>query len=429
MPDNSRTPHARSAAVKVLMDCLEKGLPLHNLPSHGSMRALSIADRSLAAEIIYGVLRNLLRCDFLIKCHVNTAFSHLDPAILWILRISVYQLDFMSAPEYAIVDDAVRLARYFGKPAAAGFVNGVLRSFLRKRDSLPTGNSISSLSIRYSHPGWLVKRYLSRYGIKTTKKMMSRNNLPPESYLRINPAKISQDDFCRNLDKEDIPYDLYPEMPNCLKIRRRGFNRHPLYSEGYCFYMDYGSQMVAAGIKAEPGMRIGDFCAAPGGKSFILSSCVLPGGMVIAGDVSRPRLFQMTKRMKLYGIDNCSLVCADLELSSPPARDLDVILLDVPCSGLGTIRSNPDIRWLFKEEDLLKQQARQSAILKNGFASLAKGRKLFYSSCSTEPEENEEVIMGLLQDEPAAELLGEPFYTLVGQDEGEGFFMAVIRRS
>ena len=429
MPDNSRTPQARSAAVKVLIDCLEKGRPMHNLPSHGSMRDLSIVDRGLAGEIIYGVLRNLLRCDFLIKCHAKTAFSRLDHEILWILRISVYQLDFMSAPEYAVVDDAVRLARYFGKPAAAGFVNGVLRSFLRQREALPSGNSISSLSIRYSHPEWLVRRYLSRYGIKNAKKRMGRNNLPPESYLRINPAKISQADFCRNLEKEDIPYDLYPEIPNCLKIRRRGFNRHPLYSEGYCFYMDYGSQMVAAGIKAEPGMRIGDFCAAPGGKSFILSSCVGPGGMVLAADISRPRLFQMAERMELYEIGNCSLVCADLESSVPPARGLDVILLDVPCSGLGTIRSNPDIRWLFKEEDILKQRVRQSAILRNGFASLAKGRKLFYTSCSTEPEENDEVITGLLQDEPAAELVGEPFYTLAGQDEGEGFFMAVIRRS
>ncbi len=175
-------------------------------------------------------------------------------------------------------------------------------------------------------------------------------------------------------------------------------------------------------------MKIGDFCAAPGGKSFILASRTGPEGSVIAADVSRPRLLQMRKRMSLYGIDNCGLVCADLQRSSPPVAPLDSVLLDVPCSGLGTIRSNPDIRWLFKEENLLQQQLRQSAILRNGFRALAKGRKLFYTSCSTEPEENEEVISRFLRDETSAELEGEPFYTHADHDEGEGFFMAVIKR-
>ncbi|MFH1964935.1 MAG: hypothetical protein ABIJ42_05275, partial [Acidobacteriota bacterium] len=153
------------------------------------------------------------------------------------------------------------------------------------------------------------------------------------------------------------------------------------------------------------------------------------GGSVIAGDISMNRLLQMKKRIKLYGIDNCSLICADVEASAPVARGLDAILLDVPCSGLGTIRSNPDIRWLFKEENLPTQKARQSAILRNGFQALGKGRNLFYTSCSTEPEENEEVIRELLLDESAAELMGEPYYTLADQDEGEGFFIAVIRRA
>jgi len=187
--------------------------------------------------------------------------------------------------------------------------------------------------------------------------------------------------------------------------------------------------MIASAVEAEPGMKIGDFCAAPGGKSFILSDRTGPGGIVLAADISRPRLRQMKLRMFHYGIGNCSMVCADMESSAPPARGLDRILLDVPCSGLGTIRSNPDIRWLFKEENLLKHKARQLLILRNGFYALEKGKKLFYTSCSTEPEENEQVIEAFLQAEPAAELLGEPLYTLADQDEGEGFFMAALKRS
>ncbi len=429
MPDNTRVPPARAAAVKVLMECIGQGKPLHNLSAHPLMRVLSIADRSLASEIIYGVLRNLLRCDYLIRRHSETRFSRIDPEVLWIIRIAVYQLEFMSAPDYAVVDDAVRLTRHLGRSSASGFVNGVLRSFLRRRHPLPPGNSVSSLAVRYSHPEWLVRRYVSRFGVKRARKIMTVNNRVPESYLRINTAVITPDEFSLELDREGISHEFFPSVPGCFKIGRRGFNRHRLYREGYCFYMDYGSQLVAARVEAEPGMKIGDFCAAPGGKSFILSARTGPGGMVFASDISLPRLLQMKQRMAFYRINNCSLVRADLESSPPPCRGLDVSLLDVPCSGLGTVRSNPDIRWLFKEDDLLKMQSRQAAVLGNCFKLLERGRKIYYSTCSTEPEENEDVIAGLLLDEPSAELEGEPFYTLAGQDEGEGFFMAVIRKA
>jgi len=332
-------------------------------------------------------------------------------------------------PEYAVVDEAVELTRFLGKSSAAGFVNGVLRSFLRQRHPLPAGNSLSSLSIRYSHPRWLVRRYISRYGLKAARKLMARNNLPPDSCLRINTVRISTDDFLRRLEAEEIPYTLLPDLPACLKVGARGFNRHRLYTEGYSFYMNHGSQKVAAAVEVEPGMRIGDFCAAPGGKSFILASRTGPGGLVLALDVSRSRLLQMKQRMELYGVGNCLLGCADLEKAGPPARGLDAVLLDVPCSGIGTIRSNPDIRWIFREEDLPRQQARQAAILRNGFRCLDRKQKLFYTTCSTEPEENEEVIRGFLRDEPGAELAGEPFHTLSYQDHGEGFFVAAIRRT
>ena len=428
MPDNSRSPQARAAAVEVLMNCIDQGRPLYNLPDNRAMKNLSIADRALASEIIYGTLRNLLRCDYLINSHSKTSLDRLDPEILWILRISVYQLDFMSVPEYAIVDDAVRLARSFGKSSASGFVNGILRGFLRNRYPLPTGNSISALSTRYSHPQWLVKRYVTRYGAKASKKIMKRNNQAPDSFIRINTGRISVEDFCRRLESEGIPFDLFPDLRGCLKIRQRGFNRHKLYLEGFCFYMDYGSQMVAERVGVEPGMKVGDLCAAPGGKSFIFSDRAGAAGLVLAADRSRPRLRQMQRRMRHYRIDNCSLICADLELSVPPARGLDRILLDVPCSGLGTIRSNPDIRWLFKEEDLLRHKERQFTILQNGFKILEKGKKLFYTSCSTEPEENELVIRDFLQSEPGASLEDEPLRTLSAQDEGEGFFMAGLLR-
>ena len=219
MPDNTRVSPARAAAVRILMDCLEGKRPIHNLPSHQWFRNLEGPDIGLASEIIYGVLRNLLRCEYLVQCHTDTDLARLDPEVVTILRASVYQLDFMAVPEYAVVDEAVELTRFLGKSSAAGFVNGVLRSFLRQRHPLPAGNSLSSLSIRYSHPRWLVRRYISRYGLKAARKLMARNNLPPDSCLRINTVRISTDDFLRRLEAEEIPYTLLPDLPGRRPLR------------------------------------------------------------------------------------------------------------------------------------------------------------------------------------------------------------------
>lgn len=428
MAENTAISPSRLAAVRVLMDSLGRGQPLHNFPAHPCVVSLGIQDKTSASEIVYGVLRNLLRLDYLVKSHSNTKFERIDPEVLWILRISLYQLEFMSCPDYAVVNDAVAMAGHFRKSSASGFINGLLRAFLRKRIPLPAGNSAASLAVRYSHPEWLVKRYLARHGTKPARKLMSLNNMPPEPYLRINPGRISRDEFIRSLDLEGLEWQDYPQLPGCVKVFSRGFNRHRLYREGACFYMDFGSQLVASVVEAEPGMRVGDFCAAPGGKSFILASRIGREGVVFASDVSRSRLEQMKKRMRHYGIDNCHLTCADLEASPPPFKGIDSCLLDVPCSGLGTIRSNPEIRWLLVEADLLKHQARQSAILHNCFRMLERGQRLYYSTCSSEPEENQEVIEGLLRNEPSAELAGEPFNTLDDQLQGEGYFLAEIRR-
>jgi len=429
MTENANVSPSRIAAARVLMETLEKGLPLSNLPGHPAFSSLGYQDRAFASEIVYGVLRNLLRCDYLIRGHSNTRFDRIDREVLWILRISLYQLEFMSSPDYAVVSDAVAMASCFRKSSAAGFINGLLRTFLRERVPLPAGNSVAGLAVRYSHPEWLVARYLARFGAKRARKMMAVNNKPPESYLRINPGRIGEDEFTDLLDREGIRWQDFPELPGCLKIFSRGFNRHHLYREGNCFYMDFGSQLIAFHVEAEPGMRVGDLCAAPGGKSFILADRTGPKGIVAASDISCSRLRQMQQRMIHYGIANCHLACADLEASLPPFSGLDSVLLDVPCSGLGTLSSNPEIRWLLREEDLLEHQARQAAILGNCFKSLRKGQKIYYSTCSSEPEENEEVVEALLRDEPSAELIGEPFNTIEDQLEGEGFFLAAIRKS
>lgn len=257
---------------------------------------------------------------------------------------------------------------------------------------------------------------------------MSTNNKPPDSYLRININKISREEFKKALDDEGISYQEFPEIPGGLKISHRGFNRHRLYQQGCCHYMDYGSQLIAEKLAAEPGMNIGDLCAAPGGKSFILASRVGDSGLVVSSDVNRTRIVEMKKRMELYRIENCSLFCCDLEAGPPPVRNLDLIFVDAPCSGLGTIRSNPDIRWLVTGQDLVRHHDRQTKMIRNCYRSLEKGRVLYYSTCSTEPEENQQVIERLLGEELTSELVNEPFDTWSGQWQGEGFYMAGIRK-
>jgi 16S rRNA (cytosine967-C5)-methyltransferase len=390
---------------------------------------LSIADQRLVKEIVFGVCRNLTRLDYYICVLSQRPLEKVDLPVLWILRISLYQVEFMRIPSYAVVHQAGELCRGFKKSSARAFVNAILRRYLRQRPALPEGSSASELSVRFSHPDWLVRRYLSRYGESQTKRILRKNNEIPESILWVNPFKIAMDEFEEKLREERIPFQPLVGQSNAVKVEAQGFARHPLVQNGYCFFMDPCSQRVASLGNLEACETIGDFCAAPGGKTFLLASRARADSRIVCSDVDPSRLQDMRCRAELCGVAQLSFLRIDLRVPVPFVAAFDFILLDVPCSGTGTLRSNPDLRWSLEESDLVRFHSRQAVMLRHSFAALRPNRELVYATCSTEPEENEEVVEGFLASEPKAQVVGDYFRSFPGAAFGGGFFAARVRRS
>ena len=419
--------HARALAVRFLRDVFQRGKHLDALSREPVFLKLDERDRRLVTELVYGVLRNRGLLDFYIAQLSRRPLRRLDQVILWILRVGLYQTEFLRVPDRAAVHEAVSLCRWFRKSSAAGFVNAVLRHFLRKKPVLPAGSSPHALAIGYSHPEWLVQRYLTRYGLSQTEALLKRNNQPPLPSLWVNVFKTDLESFCERLNQEAIDFQTYPNLPNCLLIHSPTFSQHDLYRANYGFFMDVASQEIAYLAKVQEHRLLGDFCAAPGGKSFLLASQKSGNAKICCCDSNLQRLREMEARSFTYQVPDLYFVNADLSLLAPWRNVFDFVLLDVPCSGLGTLRSNPDLRWKIEESNFQSLHDKQVAILRSGFAALRRGGELVYATCSTEPEENEQVVEEFLSCEGEATLLGDFHRTFPGPHPGECFFAARIR--
>lgn len=417
---------ARVVAVDFLQAVLHAGRRLDHLNDNRSFLALQPRDRRLAFELVHGVLRHKLRLDFYITSLAERPIERLDSVVATILRVALYQLEYLRIAERAAVHEAVDLCGPFAKKSASGFVNAVLRSFLRQKPELPAGGGAGALAVRHSHPQWLVERYVARYGEQATESLLERNNASPPPVVRVNTFKNDLGQFLGRLQADSIEHRVLDELPDSVLVLAPTFSQHPIYGEGLCYFMDAASQEIAGLGDVQGANLIGDFCAAPGGKTFILASRAPSAARVLCCDVNLRRLREMRDRASLYAVPRLHFVHADATQPLPFSSGFDFILADVPCTGLGTLRSNPDVKWKISEDQLERYQAREIAILTQSFAALRSGGRLVYSTCSTEPEENEQVVEAFLQSEPNACLLG-PFFRSYPMDHlGECFFAARI---
>ena len=419
---------ARSESVRILGRRFDSNVPLDLQFLSRPFLDLPPRDQSLCRQLVDGVLRNLSLIDEGLRVVTARPLKRIDSVVLWLLRLTVYQIRFLRVPDYAAVNEAVRLCRELHRSHARSFVNGVLRSYLRVLPEPPEGDSADALAVRFSHPRWLVSRMLNRHGAERCREVLLVNNSFAPSVVWVNPGKTTLDLFCRQLEAEEIVYEVLDFPPNCVRLQARGFVRHPLYRSGHCFFMDSSSQRVAWLADVVGRTAVADLCAAPGGKSFLTASRLGADASLVCCDVSLRRIREMRTRAEFLGISNLLLVQSDSAVAVPLRSNCDLLLADVPCSGLGTLRSNPDIRWFVEEADLPRYQARQLRILSLAFSRLKSGGEVVYSTCSTEPEENEQVVEELLRIEPSAALVDEYFRTLPGDGLGDGFFAARIRR-
>jgi 16S rRNA (cytosine967-C5)-methyltransferase len=403
---------ARVAAYDVLVAISGGSADLPSALAAARERLDDERDRALLAEIATGVQRWRATLDHLIVEFSKRRLETLDPEVVEILRLSAYQLLHLTrVPASAVVDDAVELTRRAGKRSAAGFVNAILRTVSRKRKALPLpprpGDpndreaALAYLSVTLSHPRWLAARWLDRLGFDAAETWMRFDNTAAPLALRVNRIRTTPDALVRRLDDEDVRVRPGAYSPDTLIVEQG----HPLrgagLDAGWFVVQDEASQLVAQLAGPAPGARVLDTCASPGGKATAMAATVGDTGIVIACDVRDRRMDLLKKTVAAAGASRVRLVQADVRAPLPFTQSFDLVLVDAPCSGLGTLRRDPDIRWRRHERDLPSLAGVELTMLQRASDAVAPGGRLIYATCSSEPDENDGVVNAFLATSPA----------------------------
>jgi 16S rRNA (cytosine967-C5)-methyltransferase len=447
------TAPARTAAYRALQAVLAR---TQDLPAALALSRRTLEDerdRALTAEIVTGTLRWLRSLDFLIERFAKRPLRQLDTEVVVILRLSIYQILHLDrVPAAAVVDDAVNLTRAARKPSAAGFVNAVLRSLLRQRHQLPLPPRPDTtspeaqrayLGVTHSHPDWLVDRWLARHGFDATEAWIRFNNDTPALTLRVNTLRASVDEAMRALEADGVETERARYATDGLIVAAGNPLRRP--SDGLVFVQDEASQLVPFVVNPQPGDRVLDLCASPGGKTTAMAALMGDAGTIVACDVRSRRMDLLERTVKTSGAQSIEIRSVETAGPLPFGAEFDRVLVDAPCSGLGTIRRDPDIRWRRTESDLPGLAAQQLDLLARAAATVRPSGRLVYATCSSEPEENEQVVDAFLAAtgdfapvDLSEETLPVPmtrlidargmFRTLPFRDRLEAFFAAKLRR-
>jgi 16S rRNA (cytosine967-C5)-methyltransferase len=442
---------ARLAAYEVLraVSAGRADLPAALARARGALH--DERDRALAGEIATGTLRWQGAFDVVIEAFAGRASARLDPEVLEILRLSAFQLLHLDrVPASAAVHDAVQLARKAGKSSASGLVNAVLRRISRERGRLPLpprppvpgdrAASLAYLSTTLSHPEWLVARWLDRYGFEAAERWAQFDNAPAALTLRANTLRISREALAASLQTHGVTAEPTRFAPHGLVVRSGNPLLTPLAATGLFVVQDESSQLVAQLTGASPGERVLDACASPGGKTTALAAAMEDRGLVVAADVRGRRVDLLSKTVRSAGTTCVRVVQADAAGVLPFGRAFDRVLLDAPCSGLGTLRRDPDIRWRRQEASLPGLAATQLTMIERTAEVLEPGGRLVYATCSSEPDENEEVVSRFLAARPDFRMTSEGlpdglrrfigpegyFRTFPFRDQLEPFFAAML---
>lgn len=431
---------ARTAAYDVLRAASSGRADLGSALANYRGRLTDERDRALAGEIATGTLRWQAAFDHVITQFANRPLRKLDPEVLDILRLTIFQLLYLDRiPASAAVKDAVDLTGKVGKRSASGMVNAVLRRVSRERERLPLptrpddvsdrAGAVAYLSTTLSHPEWLVSRWLDRHGFDNTEAWARFNNAPAPLTLRANRLKASRDEVADALRALGIETEPAARAADGLIVRSGNPLLTPLHDEGLFFVQDEASQLVGAFAGARPGERILDACASPGGKTTAMAAAMDGEGLIVASDVRGRRVSLLAQTVARAGTPIVRVAQADAARPLPFGRVFDRVLLDAPCSGLGTLRRDPDIKWKRREEDLAALAAAQLAMLEHAADVLAPGGAIVYATCSSEPDENEDVVTAFLARHPEFEPHGTPLRTVPFRDGLEAFFAAILVRA
>ena len=409
-------------------------------------QGLDRRDAALATRLCLGVVQNRMLLDFYLQQFSTMKLSKMESKVRTGLRIGLYQMLFLTKiPVSAAVCEAVELTKEHCKnQRAAGLVNGVLRAAARHLDDLPTidrADPISYLSVRYSHPRWLVEAFLDRLGPEETEALLAWDNGEPDVTVQVVTCRHTTEAATRSLEEEGVTVRPHPWLPDCLILTGTGdLAERAAYREGMIYAQDPAARLAVLAAGLRPGDRVLDACAAPGGKSFAAAMVLGDEGSITACDIHSHKIALIEAGARRLGLGSITAHVHDGR-EHEPAWDgaFDAVLADVPCSGLGVIQKKPEIR--YKDPEALAGLPRvQTALLENLCRYVRPGGVLLYSTCTLLRAEDEDVVAGFLAAHP--EFVREGF-TLPGPvgavPEGEitlwpqrtgtdGFYLARLRR-
>ena len=411
-------------------------------------------DRALVTELVYGVLRWRGRVDWILAQVLDRPIETLDRPVRQVLRLGVYQLCLLTrVPEFAAVDEAVSLIRGTGAGRSAGYVNAVLRSVARRRAELggevephPSGDPVGYWTTVGSHPRWLVERWIGRLGSEEAGQLMAANNRVPPVTLVVIPSKARAEDLRRALIEVSPAVEPGRWFPEVLALRGAGGVSHlPGFAQGWFIPMDEAGIFPVLALEPEPGQVVLDACAGGGGKCALIAARVGVGGQVLALDRSPRALQRLQAAIQRLGLGNVQPHLADARSAGTrwPGR-FPRVLVDAPCTGLGTIRRRPEIKWRRRPEDLTRSAILQRELLHGVAGAVAPDGVLVYSTCSLEQEETDAVSAAFLDAHPDFRLDGQwpalPPAAHLTDERGclrawphrhgtDGFFVVRLRRS
>ena len=432
--------NARTTALSALI-----AIRRQNAWADGAIKEYTARDRldrrdaALAARLLYGVVQNRMLLDYDLSQVVSGGLGRLQPVVLDILRLGAYQILFLDKiPASAAVNEAVEQAKAYANPRAAGLVNGALRALTRRRDTL---EAPTDLATKYSHPQQLVDCLHASFDEQALEAFLAADNEIPKTALQVNPLKASPEEVTAALDAAQIDYEPHPWLAGCYLVSGTGnLEALPQFQSGAVYVQDPAAKLAVLVSGAAPGMRVLDCCAAPGGKSFAAAMQMENRGSILSCDLHAHKIALIEKNAARLGI---SILKAEqrnaAEFDAALENAFDLVIADVPCSGLGVIRKKPDIR--YKPLDaIVRLPEVQRAILENVSRYVRPGGTLLYSTCTVRKEENEAVALSFAQAHPAftpepfavpegLELPNEGYATLLPQlHAADGFFICKLRK-
>jgi len=361
---------------------------------HAALQKTTLAarDRALVTELFYGCLRQHAALNWLLA---QKAERKPNPDIAALARLGLYQLFFLDrVPAHAAVNSTVELAKRASSGRLAGFLNGLLRNAQRDRPALASALQRQPLAIRCSHPDWLVTRWLPRYGEADTRALLDWNNRPPKLFARVNTLRTTADALLAKWHAAGIEAEQAKATPcpvPMLEVRAaESAERLPGFAEGEFYIQDPSTLLAVELLGAQPGERVLDACAAPGGKATCLAQLMQDRGEIVAEDSSADRLKHVVTNCSRLGV--ASVTVRQSRSADSAETWFDRVLVDVPCSNTGVLRRRVDARWRLRAEDITRLAAEQLALLQTAARRVKRGGVLVYSTCSLEPEENRGVV-------------------------------------